>query len=141
LDTSSLLGISVTVGSTGTTSALNLNSGTGRINMTGQLVSKGAVPVAAQVGGGTPTIAATSTDTAGSVETDANAAVSAITITFAATYTAAPVCIVQAADSDAAVAMGSGTGFFADATATVLTITFPSQTAVTKFNYFCIKNE
>ncbi len=123
----------ITIGDAATTGTTTIKAGTGRIHLVGQLVSEGAVPVGAQTGAGTATIDPLSTDTMGSISSDNNAGATGLTVTFNATYTAAPFCVVTPT-THAIV-------FKASATATVLTINFTSQSAVTTFNYYCMKAE
>jgi len=115
----------------------------GRVVITGSthVDFNGTVPTIAQSGAGTGSITANSTDSAGQIAADANAGATALVVTFANTYTVAPICVISAVDAGAANTFGAigGAGPKVTSTATTMTVTFTSVTAVTTYNYHCFK--
>lgn len=130
----------ITVGNIVGGSSVALQAGTGRIHLVGQLVSEGTAPTPTQ-SAGSATIDATSTDTAGVVTTDTTAHTT-VTVTFAATYTTAPVCIVTAGNVAAGVIVSEASvGMYTTVDATSLVIHHASSVGAAVWNYHCIKTE
>lgn len=123
----------VTIGNTSSTSALKLRAGTGRITLNGQLVATGTTPTATEGGGAASVVGS---DTAGLITSVATVH-SSSTITFAASYTLAPICVFSAADA----ATGEATSTYATVSATNLAIFHSGITAAYTWNYFCIKTQ
>lgn len=120
-----------------------ISNGTdGRIILTGgQLDISGTVPTVAVTGGaGSASIIANSTDTAGQVSATSDASNTAIVLTFASTYTVAPICVISGVDAGGANAIGSATGVKVTSTATTMTLTYAGIAEAKTFNYYCIKS-
>ena len=118
------------------------NATDGRIILTGgQLDISGTVPTVAVTGGaGSASIVANSTDTAGQVAATSDASNTAIVLTFAATYTVAPICVISGVDAGGANAIGSATGVKVTSTATTMTLTYTGIAEAKTFNYHCVKS-
>lgn len=121
-------------------SALNLAAGTGNINLTGHLISKGAPTVITQSDGSGATPMASNTDSAGWLSTNATAHTSVI-ITFAQAYTVAPHCTFSPSNAAAAILQLTSPGVYGTSTTTALTLTHASSTAVADWEYVCVGTE
>ena len=129
----------LTIGTTNGAASLDLMSGTGGVNLTGHVATKGAVPTFTQ-SAGTPTYLPTSTDTAGWVKSDTTSHTTVV-VTFAAAYAIAPHCTFSPDNAAAAVLVGSGTGVFGVTTTTALTITHAADTTEAAWNYICVEGK
>jgi len=133
---------SITIGSTNSTSAVNIQAGTGRITLTGQIkVAQSGTALSnsnlAESGAGSPTLGAGSTDTAGSFTTSTTSHTT-ITLTFGATMTNAPYCVVTSGNAAAAAIAGSSTSYYVTTTATTLVVNTAADTTAAQWNYFCV---
>jgi hypothetical protein len=133
----------VTIGSTNGAASTTINSGTGRVVLAGsaQLDFNGTAPAApADTGGAGPaTIIANSTDSVGQIAVPSEAGNTALVLTFNATYSVAPICVIAGADAGAAAVIGSAAGAIVTSTATTMTITYAGIASAKTFNYHCFK--
>jgi len=131
----------ITIGSTVGTSGVTIQSGTGRITLTGQIkVAQSGTALSgtnlAESGGGTATLGAGSTDTAGSFTTSTTSHTT-ITLTFGATMTNAPYCVVTSGNAAAAAIAGSSTSYYVTTTATTLVVNTAADTTAAQWVYHC----
>ena len=130
-------------GANGNTVTINTGSTTtGRVILagSGQLDFNGTAPGApAATGAGTGTITANSTDAVGQIGVDSQVANTALVLTFAKTYTVAPLCVFSGADAGAAAAIGQAAGVIVTSDATTMTLTYVGVAAAKTFNYHCFK--
>jgi hypothetical protein len=132
----------VTIGNTTTTTSVNIQSGTGRITLTGQVktAQSGAAlsnTNLAESGAGSATLCTGSTDTAGCFTTSVTAHTT-ITLTFGATMTNTPFCVISAGNTAAATILGSTASVFVTTTATTMVVNTASDTTAAKWYYHCV---
>jgi len=134
-------GGTITIGITTGASGVIIQAGTGRITLTGQIkVAQSGTALSgtnlAESGGGTATLGAGSTDTAGSFTTSTTSHTT-ITLTFGATMTNAPFCVVTSGNAAAAAIAGSSTSYFVTTTATTLVVNTAADTTAAQWIYHC----
>ena len=133
----------VALGSTTGAASTTINSGTGRVVFAGsaQVDFSGTAPGTPTGTGGAPTysIIANSTDSVGQIAATSDASNTAIILTFNATYSVAPICVVSGANAGGANAIGSATGVIVTSSATTMTLTYTGIAEAKTFNYHCFK--
>jgi len=132
----------ITVGSTVGTSGITIQSGTGRITLVGQVkVAQSGTALSnsnlAESGAGTATLGAGSVDTAGSITTS-TVSHTTVTLTFGATMTNAPYCVITPGNAAAAAIYGSATSAFVTTTATTMVINTAADTTAAQWMYYCV---
>ncbi|MCX6744979.1 MAG: hypothetical protein NTX82_05630, partial [Candidatus Parcubacteria bacterium] len=136
----------INFGNNNTSTAMNITSGTGGINLTGKVRIIGTAPTPTSPAGtcsvgGVVSMATGSSDNAGKIQVTACTAgnYSALTISFSAAWTNAPFCTISATDNNSATMVS--TGVWVTTATGSMTINVPAaSTNATTWNYNCFGN-